>query len=58
MKSIIEREATLENNSDIEVKVKKSSRAFVKETHNEARHAQQSNSLDKSSTESIPRNKC
>jgi len=34
MKSIIEREATLENNSDMEVKVtqKKLSRAFVKET--------------------------
>jgi len=34
MKSIIEREATFENNSDMEVKVtqKKLSRAFVKET--------------------------
>jgi len=34
MKLIIEREATFENSSDIEVKVtqKKSSQAFVKET--------------------------
>jgi len=34
MKSIIEREATLENNSDMEVKVtqKKLSRTLVKET--------------------------
>jgi len=34
MKSIIEREATFENNSDMEVKVtqKQLSRAFVKET--------------------------
>jgi len=34
MKSINEREATFENNSDIQVKVaqKKSSRAFVKDT--------------------------
>jgi len=34
MKSIIEREATLKTNSDMEVKVtqKKSSRAFAKET--------------------------
>jgi len=34
MKSIIEREATFENNSDMEVKVtkKKLSRAFAKET--------------------------
>jgi len=34
MKSITEREATFENNSDIEVKVshKKSSLAFVKDT--------------------------
>jgi len=34
MKSIIEREATIENNSDIEVTVthKKSSRAFVEHT--------------------------
>jgi len=34
MKSIIEREATLENNSDMEVKVKQKqlSRAYVKET--------------------------
>jgi len=34
MKLIIEREATLENNSDMEVKViqKQLSRAFVKET--------------------------
>jgi len=55
MKSIIEREATFENNSDMEVKVtqKHISRALVKE-HNEARHAQQSNPLDKSSTEDEP----
>jgi len=38
MKSIIEREATFENNSDMDVKVtqKQLSRAFVRK-HNEAR---------------------
>jgi len=55
MKSIIEREATFENNSDMEVKVtqKQLSRAFVKE-NNEARHTQQYNPLDKASTEGEP----
>jgi len=53
MQSIIEREATFENNSDIEVKAtqKKWSRAFLWKKHNEARHAQRSNPLDKPSTE-------
>jgi len=56
MKLIIEREATFENNSDRKVKVrqKKLSWAFVKK-HNETRRAQQSNPLDKPSTEgSLP----
>jgi len=58
MKSIIEREATFENNSDMEDKVaqKKLSRAFA----NEARHTQQSDPLDNPSTEGgvSPRSKC
>jgi len=47
MKSIIEREASFENNSDIEITVKQktSSRAFVKD-NNELKYAQQSNRLD------------
>jgi len=45
MKSIIEREVTFKNSSDI-VTQKPSSRAFIKET----RYAQQSNQLDKPST--------
>jgi len=55
MKSIIERELTFENNSNMEVKVtqKQLLRAFVKETH-EARYAQQSNPLHKPNTEEEP----
>jgi len=48
MKLIIEREATFEKNSDMEIKVtqKQLSRAFANDTH-----PQQSNTLDKPSTE-------
>jgi len=52
MKSIIEREATFENNSDMEVKVtqKQLSRAFVKETQ-WSKICSTVKSLDKPSTE-------
>jgi len=48
MKSIIEREATFENNSDMEVKVtqKQLSRAFVKEDYNDRPHTIQHTSVD------------
>jgi len=45
MKSIIEREMTFENNSDMEVTVKqKSNHDHLYKIHNEARFAQQSTS--------------
>jgi len=53
MKSIIEREVTLKNNSDMEVKVTKTIITSICKG-NEARHAQPSNRLDKPSTEGEP----